>query len=342
MRYERTITGDSLPASIFGSEPPPDRRTLLAPITVTETSQAARLVAGDAAPFESLSLVAWVQRSGLIVTPEELAFVAQVWGEWSARAALGSPRLWAQSVQTEAGKNAPQWIAFSDVPLQMKIAKLALAWELNTVLSSSAADTARDFARYVGEAGRRIAPLGWTLALNRMVEEAAVRAQELVAIKTRFARSVELRLVPQGKPFFARTVWQMAFSLGMEWAQPVGVERPYFLWPGREGGAPLFFVNTNEAHGVLSPESAARNETVPGLAFYFELPTNPAPVETFDRMAIAVNYFAHTLNGRPVTATGRELDADALDDLRDDLAETVQEMARLGLAPGSPEAARFF
>jgi hypothetical protein len=48
------------------------------------------------------------------------------------------------------------------------------------------------------------------------------------------------------------------------------------------------------------------------------------------------------LNGHPVTSDGRELDADCLDEERDALEGIVADMAHAGLAPGSPEAIRFF
>jgi hypothetical protein len=59
-------------------------------------------------------------------------------------------------------------------------------------------------------------------------------------------------------------------------------------------------------------------------------------------MGVALAYLRQKLGGRPMATDGAELDADRLYEDRDALADAVQEMARAGIAPGSPDAQRVF
>ena len=327
-------------AGLLGSDPLPDMRYLLAPILTIPAPKVADVGPSDASDFVAAARKA----DNAVWSADETQQAWAAWGDWQAKAALGFPKLWAQIVSNGQAHWEPLTGSLPRAPSGKlaAVTGLALTWELTALLSVGAAQEAQELARNMRAAGERVSRFGWTLAPNETPEDAARRAERLIKWKTHFARPVEMRLIPH-TPFWAQSVWRCAYALGMEWTSPFGGEnRARFVWPARSVGPPLFFVGVSEAHGLLTPEKATPSETVPGLVFYFELPPAPAPVETFERMVLALNYFAHTLNGRPVSAGGINLDGDALDALRGDLEETVREMEGLGLAPGSPEAARFF
>ena len=327
---------DAQNANLFGAEPLPNMAYLLAPLTDTFAPQAALSGPSLVGDFTLL-----VQKERAAWTADDIAQAWQAWGDWQAKAALGFPKIWVQvnsnwePLTGELPRDKAGRLA--------KVVGIALSWELSALLSARAADEAQELARNLKAAQSRVAPHAWTLISTETPETAAHRAQRLMKWKARFSQSVELRLVPQKTPFWSQTVWRCAYAVGMEWTQPFGGEaRTRFVWPAQAVGVPRFFVGTHEAHGLLTPEKASGRETVPGLVFYFELPSSPAPLEIFDRMVLALHYFAQMLNGRAVTRSGAELDGEALDTLREQLEKTVQEMSDLGLAPGSPEAARFF
>lgn len=324
-------------AGVLGTEPLPNARYLLAPLDVSPDAPPAF----PQSPNPATEWVALVRRGEaretMFWSPDEMEYAWEAWGNVQTRIALGLPRLWG-----ETAGNVWQPMQNAAAP-NRKTTAFALAWELTALVSTGAVEGAREIAGYLRLAENRVVSRGWTLQPSETPEAAARRSERLVILKARFARSVEMRLVPQNRPFFAPHVWRTAYAVGMEWTLPHGGEnRARFVWPARQNGNGLFFVGAGEAHGTLSPQKAASADTVPGLVFHFELPTAPAPMETFDRMVLALNYFAQTLNGRPLTTNGHELNAEALETMRDELEATVNEMARLGLAPGSPEAARFF
>ncbi|MBC8101706.1 MAG: hypothetical protein H7Z41_03865, partial [Cytophagales bacterium] len=150
-------------------------------------------------------------------------------------------------------------------------------------------------------------------------------------------RAVEMRLTPQGRAFSSRQVWRAAYALGLTWG-----EMDLLHWYDSLSGAKRFTLSSLGQPGYFLPERAAEGEGIPGIALGFELPTAPSPLATYDRMAVALGYLRHRLGGFPVTTNGAELDADRLDEDRESLREAVEEMARSGIAPGSPEAARYF
>jgi cell division protein ZipA len=231
-----------------------------------------------------------------------------------------------------------RWQPLEEVADHASASALALTWELAALLSPDWTDAARDLASFAAEAGRTAAPLGWSVAPREAPAEAAQRAVRLIALKDRFARSVEMRLLPQGRRFPARDVWRAAYALGMEWG-----DMDLFHWRETRSGKRLFTLSAvGGGTTYFLPERAAEGEAVAGLALSFELPLSPAPLATYDRMAVALDYLRQKLGGRPTAPDGAELDGDRLWSDRDALTDAVEEMTRAGIAPGSPEAARFF
>jgi hypothetical protein len=249
----------------------------------------------------------------------------------SKRAGLGFVRLWGQP-QTKPLRWAP---VDGTVPGTL-FARIALTWEL-TGLITEGREAVAELAGYIAAANERAVALHRRAEPREAPHEAAARAARLIALKTSFGHAVEMRLMPQGRVFPARNVWRAAYALGLEWG-----DMDLFHWNDRATGRRLFSMNSVGYPGYFLPERAAEGEGTPGVALAFELPLAPAPLETYDRMAVALAYLRQKLGGRPTTADGAELDADRLYDDRDALADAVQEMARAGIAPGSADARRVF
>ena len=75
----------------------------------------------------------------------------------------------------------------------------------------------QELARYVLRVETSAARIGASAIPGEAPDVAAARAARLIALKTQFARSVEMRLLPQGRAFPARAVWRAMYSLGLDW-----------------------------------------------------------------------------------------------------------------------------
>jgi cell division protein ZipA len=248
------------------------------------------------------------------------------------RAALDFPRVWGRP------SGHDEWVPLHPAhPTGTRFSHLALCWDLTARPGEDAPALARDLGTLVAVAAGLAHSLGQVARARDTPEQAAIRALGLRALRERFGRSVEVRLVPPGRPFAARQVWRAAYALGLRWG-----DLDLFHWRDAPTGRVLFTLSALGQPGYFLPERAAEGQGVAGIALGFELPRCPAPVDVFERMVVALDFLRQRLNGHPVTSDGRELDADCLDEERDALEGIVADMAHAGLAPGSPEAIRFF
>jgi hypothetical protein len=259
------------------------------------------------------------------------------------RAELDFPRLWASPSGADADRGAGPWIPLplavhpdQHIGAHLPVRRLALAWPLTAL---AAPEPERQLSGYFAGAAVAVREIGWSTAANGEPPAAAVvRAARLNRIKARFARALEMRLVAIGAPFPAREVWRALYSLGLTWG-----DMDLFHWDGGgSGDEHRFTVSALGQPGTFLPERAAQGQRVPGLVLGFELPSAVAPIETYDRMAVALDYLRQRLGGRPAAADGSDLDADRLFADRDALDETLRDMNAAGIPPGSWEAARIF
>ena len=312
----------------LGPEPLDDARHLLAPVPLQIPATVQTVVAE--APDNATDFI--IEASGQQAV-SLLAVLETLTAE--TRAALRFPRVWGRTPESSwfpIPYLTPDALVDTDLP----ISAIAFSWALSQFVFEGP-DAIREMNSYWHEIERRFAALGWAALLGETAGDAAARASCLNRIKARFARPVEMLLVPQGRSFPARLVWRSAYALGLTWG-----EMDLFHWHEPLSGRRLFTLSSLGQPGYFLPERAAEGEGVPGLSLGFELPTAPAPLETFDRMAVALTYLRHHLGGRPTTADGAELDAERLDTDRESLEEAVTQMTRSGISPGSPEAARYF
>ena len=304
-------------ASALGPEPLDDARHLLAPIVVPASADP--VPAGPRPGTEFLVDAAGTDAVGA----ETLRRVFQPAG-------LGVPRFWVRMSNV--------WKPLDGLAPDTRVPAVTIAWELSSLLAEG--DAAVDeLSAYVATFGKALAPLGWSAVARETPARAAERSAGLVALRLRFARSVEMRLMPTGRRFAAREVWRAAYALGVTWG-----DMNLFHWHN-PGGVPPRALFTLSAVGQLSaflPERVEEGETVAGLVLSFELPGNPAPLATFDRMAVALGYLGQKLGGRPMSSDGSELDHERLYEERDALEDAVAAMRAAGIPPGSPDSAAFF
>ncbi len=246
------------------------------------------------------------------------------------RTALGFGRLWGQP----AGYDV--WALVSETHPATQFSALALCWSLPALLSEGV-EMARDLAVFTGQAARLAADLKRTVSPRERPEAAVRRAEQLSRLRVRFSRSVEMRLMPVNRLFPARAVWRAVYALGLRWGN-----MDLFHALDAAQRVSLFTVSAAGQTGYFLPERAAQGEGIPGIVLGFELPRSPDPLAGYDRMAVALAYLRQNLGGQPATCDGGDLDADRLETDRDELEAMISEMARAGIAPGSPEAARFF
>lgn len=213
---------------------------------------------------------------------------------------------------------------------------LTLAWDLLALPGGSLAELSSAGSQALAIAHTLAERLGVHVTRSDSPPEAARRAASLVLLKQRFARSVELRLLAPGTPFFSRPVWRAAYSLGFGWGH-----LDLLHWPAVPQ-RPLITLTSLGKPGYFLPERAAEGESLPGLALSFELPACPAPLETFDAMALALASLREQLGGRPTDSTGRELDSERLEAERTQIAAAVAQLEAAGIKTGSAEALIFF
>lgn len=246
------------------------------------------------------------------------------------RAALGFVHVWGRLV------GSGDWTALEQALPTTRYDALAFSWQLSALLSEGL-EAARELGGYESVTFAIATSLGRIAAPRETPQAAAARGAQLLALRMHFGRSIEMRLLPTGRPFAAREVWRAVYALGLQWG-----DLDLFHWHDPETGQRLWSVSAVGQPGTFLPERAVQGEGINGIALGFELPRSPAPLPAYDRMALALAYLRHELGGRPTTTDGRELDADGLDAARDALEAEVVEMARAGIAPGSEEAARLF
>lgn len=253
------------------------------------------------------------------------------------RSSLGFPRIWFRAPGTN--KNTDRWHVMpylGETALELVAGGIAAGWSL-THFSSSREEAAQEMERYLRSASRFFQPAGAIVELRESLDSSVRKAQRINLLRTRFARSVELRLLPAGRPFPARNVWRCAYALGLEWG-----EMDLFHWENPATGNRLFTLSGLGSPEFFLPERAAEGEGVNGIALGFELPTARAPLQTLDRMALALEYLRNHLDGKPVTAKGEELDGERFQEIREQLEEDLEHLNSLGILPGSPEAQQFF
>jgi hypothetical protein len=342
-RPERGGPPDSRPTEISRTSRDRDRRVALA-LGPQALDDARHLLAPIRLPAPPRTMPDPGRRSG---PDPNLEFVVDLIGEpvsagalserftAEARLILGFPRLWARLPGAPPGD--VRWLRLADVAADVPLGAIAVTWPL-TSLPTSPIEAAAELARYLGALRSYVGmPLRRSAVPRETPLEAAARAERWLRIKDRFAHAVELRLMAQGKPFSARDIWRAAYALGLAWG-----EMNLFHWSDAATGVPLFTLSATGEPGYFLPERAVEGERVAGIALGFELPTAGAPLEAFDRLAIALDYFRQQIGGRPTVAGGRELDAEQLDGERDAIEEAVREMTHAGIPPGSADAARLF
>ncbi|MES2459298.1 MAG: cell division protein ZipA C-terminal FtsZ-binding domain-containing protein [Armatimonadota bacterium] len=319
----------------LGSEPLENAQHLLTPIPAPVSSAPQNAASTSNSLEQSTSFI--VEVSGQY--PLSLLAVLETLTP-EARAALGFPRLWARVPGPDLGE--PPWFplpyfASDALPdADLPIGAVAFSWALSQLILQGR-DAIRELDQHRREIEKRFSLLGWNSAPGEAPEAAVARAARLNRIKARFARPIEMRLMPPGRPFPSRQVWRTAYALGLTWG-----EMDLFHWEDPRSGHRIFTLSSLGQPGYFLPERAVEGEGIHGLSLGFELPTAPDPLETFDRMAIALGYLHRQLGGRPTASDGAELDAERLYGDRMSLEEAIGEMVKAGIAPGSAEAARYF
>lgn len=305
----------------LGPEPIPDARHLLPPVPLPPAPPSIPPGPYPVTEFivdlvGAFPLAADAVRSTL--TPER-------------RASLGYATLWAQQQVRR-----DRWQRLEDIHNEGRFTALAASRELPNLLAEDP-EVARELAAFILRAGELVAPLGLVAIPREDPIDATRRAHSLNDLRLRFSHSVEMRLIPRGRPFPARALWRAAYSLGLTWGH-----LDLFHWHNPDDRRPLFTVSGVGQPGYFLPERAAEGEGVTGIALSFELPYNPAPLATYDRMGVALSYFRQHLGGWTATSSGAELDADRLWEDRDTLANNIEEMTIANFPPGSPQVARLF
>lgn len=303
----------------LGREPLVDRRHLLPPLALPATpkplppgprpgtSLLVDIAAPDPIHRDALQL-AFTDRS-LVVRLDGAALWGFVSGDWLPL------------THTSLGK-AQEYRA------------VTLAWERTNLPGGSLSDVAAVVERHHETARWLAEALGAAVTRTENPNEAARKTGQLVGLKQRFARSVELRWQATGSPLSARTLWRTAYALGFGWGH-----LDLFYWPA---ATPVLTLANLGKPGYFLPERVIEGETLPGVILSFELPTCPVPLEAFDRMALALAAFQELLGGRATDSAGTPLDSERLDAEREAVADAVAQMHAAGIPPGSPEALSFF
>jgi hypothetical protein len=306
----------------LGSEPLEDARHLLKPIP---HAIAAPFTSGPQPATElCVDIVGEtpVQRDALLIALES--------GHWHER--MGAFSLW--------GAMRPGWpyvriLPGAKIPNQMQV--LTICWPLAEMPGDSLTEMIQEVERL------HFAAQDLALLFDRKARfpepsrETSLRAATLIGLKGRFARSLQMCLVPTSRPYPAQSVWRAAYSLGMTWGN-----LDLFHWHDPAQHTPLFTLSALGDEGYFLPERVLEGGSIPGLSLSFDLPTCPVPLAVYDHLAIALLYLRDKLGGKAQTATGQELDGEGLEESRGGLEFLVREMETAGIAPGSPDAARLF
>ena len=140
----------------------------------------------------------------------------------------------------------------------------------------------------------------------------------------------------RGSTFEGRKIWDVMYSLGLEWG-----DGDLFNWlDSPEGGDSLFSVSTTTQPGYFFPEQiAAGTVRTNDLVFSFSIPRDLAPDATLTEMLKAARYAQKRLGGVLLNAEGRPFDEQAE---RAAIAGVVAHLRQAGLQPGTAAALRIF
>jgi ZipA, C-terminal FtsZ-binding domain len=306
----------------LGTTPLEDARHLLPPIP---HPLPAPLVAGPEPTTElCVEIVgdAPVQRDTLLIALES--------GNWRER--MGAFSIW--------GAMRPGWpymriLPGARIPSQMQV--LTICWPLAEMPGDSLTEMIAHIEQLRFAAQDWAALFDRTAVIQESSRDISLKAATLIGLKGRFARSLQMCLVPTNRPYAAQSVWRAAYSLGMTWGN-----LDLFHWNDPVQHTPLFTLSALGDEGYFLPERVAEGGSIPGLSLSFDLPTCPVPLAVYDHLAIALLYLRDTLGGKAQTPTGLDLDGEGLEESRSGLEFLVREMEYAGIAPGSPAAARLF
>jgi hypothetical protein len=309
----------------LGEEPIEDARHLLRSIVYAP----APLTVAGPQPATELCM----EMVGELPIARDALLIALESGRWYER--LGAFSLW--------GAMRPGWPYVRIIPgakLPATLQVLTLCLPLAEIAGDSLGEMMQEVERLHFAAQDWAALFDRTCPLPTSAREISLQAARLIGLKGRFARSLQMCLVPTSRPFALRAVWRSAYSLGLTWGN-----LDLFHWHDPQdvaGKAPLFTLSALGDEGYFLPERVAEGGAVPGLSLSFDLPTCPEPIAVYDNMAIALLYLREKLGGKAQTPTGQELDGEGLEESRGALEFLVREMEAAGISPGSAEAARLF
>jgi cell division protein ZipA len=133
------------------------------------------------------------------------------------------------------------------------------------------------------------------------------------------------------KPFGAREVWDVMYSMGLEWG-----DMDLFHWGSPNlGGDRFFSVETTTEPGYFLPEDAAANKRFGDLVFAFVIPSTLEPARVAAAVLRGAKYAQRRLGGTLTMGESAPLDDAALLGY---VRKTVKAMRDAGVTPGSDEA----
>jgi len=168
--------------------------------------------------------------------------------------------------------------------------------------------------------------------------EAVAKSERLLRLKSTCDLQMMVQLLPpSGKSFDGREIWDVMYSLGLEWG-----DMDLFHWTNTTdcGDDSFFSVWTSTAPGYFLPESIAAGDIrVEDLVFGYSVPRSAAPAAILDRMVTAAEYSRKRLGGELRDPTGAPFDRIKS---QAEVWRVCRTLEAAGFPPGSESALRLF
>jgi len=270
-----------------------------------------------------------------------LQFVVEFVGPRSVSAGLAAALL---SPEWFAALGQPQAFCMStaDVewqPLTAAVAgsydSLAVAWDLQAGGGSLTRATARHLLATAEQFANHIQRRAMPMPVPDDVPKAI---SQLNQVSDNFDAGVSILVLPISKTVSEFELWIWCAKLGLTLNSGEGT----FDWMVPSSRLPLFSVSPVGDTESFSLGAAQRGDRREGVLLGFSVPRSPEPIAGLEGMFKAASVLADRMPGTIYDENNRKLTERTQQTMRDQLADAVAALTKLGFAPGSPESLRLF
>jgi len=244
------------------------------------------------------------------------------------KSALGEPEIYAMSQADVEWRPLTQTGAGS-------YDSLAIAWDLLTLRGQ----LSKQSAQHLLQTAERFAEQIRRRAMAMPVPDDVPKAiSQIKQVEEHFDAGASVLVLANSREVNEYELWVWCAKLGLTSNLTEGT----FDWLVPASPLPLFSVSPVGDTESFSLEGAQRGDRHEGVLLGFSVPRSPEPMAGLEAMFAAASFLGGKMPGKVYDENNRELTDRSRQTMRQELAEAVEAMTKLGFAPGSPECLKTF